>query len=162
MGPRNIDDVPALFDFCIDNGVRFSISPELDERGMPVPELSRAGTFDRYRRMMEGLIQNKRSRNSLMDLGAFLEHLTEFRPVRCHPSIAPRVYADGSFIHPCPNRCRQPLDVRGAGSWKALIVEASRLNDDLRGCTSPCFLPCYVETSLLVRKPFALLRNLGG
>ena len=161
-GPDNIDDVPALLDFVVENNVRFSIAPQLDERGMPDRRLARGETRRRYTRMMEGLARLKGRGNTLVDIQPFLEHLATFKEIRCYPEVAPRVHADGSFIHPCPVRCRENINVLAAGSWSDLVAEAELRNDSSQVCTSPCFLPCYVETSLLVRHPFSLFSELRG
>jgi MoaA/NifB/PqqE/SkfB family radical SAM enzyme len=161
-GPDNIEDAPALLDFVVENRVRFSIAPQLDDWGMPDQELVRGETYRRYTRMMEAMARLKRKGNTLVDIRPFLEHLATFKKMRCYPTVAPRVYADGSFIHPCPNRCREKTNVLAAGSWGELIREAELRNDSSAECTRPCFLPCYVETSLLVRHQFSLLSELGG
>jgi MoaA/NifB/PqqE/SkfB family radical SAM enzyme len=161
-GPDNLDDIPALLDFVVENNVRFSIAPQLDDRGMPVPGLLRGDTFRRYTRMMDSLVRRKARGNTLLDIRPFLEHLATFKKIRCHPEVAPRVYADGSFVHPCPNLCRQKTNVLAAGSWRDLIAEAEIRNHASPKCSNPCFLPCYVETSLLIQQPFSLLAEMRG
>ncbi len=158
ISPENVEEVPGVLEFVVRNGVRLSVCPELDERGMPVPGLLEPGTRERYKRLLDQLLAHKSSRNTLVDTRPFLQHLRDFRPMRCYPDVVPRVYPDGSVPSPCPARSVGLLNLLAVGRWKELMAKTK--NGRPASCRRPCFLPCYLETSLLVRHPFALLREL--
>jgi MoaA/NifB/PqqE/SkfB family radical SAM enzyme len=162
VGPENIDDVESLMAYATQHDIRFSIAPRLDEQGVPVEALFREPERTRFRCVMDRVIEHKKKTNKVVDIVPFLEHLRDFRPARCHPEVSARVYADGSLIHPCPNYCNETVDVLTAGSWKDLQDAADNRNPVPEHCERPCFLPCYLETSLLVRYPLSLLRELRG
>jgi len=159
LGPNNIEDVPGLLDFAAANNVRFTACPELDERGKPVPELLSPVMAEKYRGAIDLLLRAKRNSNVLMDIRPFFEHLRTFRDYECYPALSARIYPDGSLVLPCPNLPGERANVLTAGSLKKLMSTA---RTDARGCPQPCFLPCYLETSLLVRHPLALLAEIRG
>lgn len=154
LGQQNINDVPDLLDFATANDVRLTICPELDERGMPVPELTSPATSEKYQGVIDFLLREKRRSKVLMDTRPFFEHLRTFRSYDCYPTLSARVYPDGSLVSPCPNLSKERMNVLAAGSLRKLMAT---VRDKGRQCPQPCFLPCYLETSLLVRHPFALL-----
>jgi MoaA/NifB/PqqE/SkfB family radical SAM enzyme len=154
LGEQNIDDVPGLLDFATANNVRLTICPELDERGQPVPELTASPFTDKYQSVIDFLLREKRRGSAVMDTRPFFEHLRTFRSYECYPALSARVYPDGSLISPCPNLSKGGMNVLTAGSLRELMAT---VQVDGRHCPQPCFLPCYLETSLLVRHPFALL-----
>lgn len=154
LGRQNIDDVQGLIDFAVSSRVRLTVCPELDERGMPVPELTSPGTAEKYRGAIDLLLRTKRSSSVLLDIRPFFEHLRTFQSYECYPALSVRIYPDGSLISPCPNLSKERMNVLAAGSLRKLMAIP---RDTSRRCPQPCFLPCYLETSLLVRHPFALL-----
>ena len=156
---ENMDEIPALLRFARQNNVRFSLCPELDERHMPREELTTGQYAAKYRRTIGHVLKYNRSSNVAVDIKPVLEHMKTFEGYTCYPSLTPRVYPDGSFIFPCPTLCKRGVNVLAAGSWPRLMEAAG--NDEW-ACDAPCFLPCYLETSLLVRHPLSILKELGG
>jgi len=157
ISSRNMEDIPALLDFAAANGVRFTACPELDERGVPVPELTSPPVAERYAGVMDFLLRSKRTSGVLMDVRPFFEHLKTFRHYACYPALSLRIYPDGSCVSPCPNLSSEQVSVLTAGSLRRQLAGAAGAG---RRCRQPCFLPCYLETSLLVKHPLALLGEL--
>lgn len=157
VGADTLGDVHAVMDFAVDNNVRFTICPELDARGMPQKALLTGEPGRRYREIVDRVLACKSMNQAVLDIRPFLEHIKTFRSYRCYPTLAPRVYPDGSFVFPCPRLCRDRLNVLREASWQKLMEAVC---DRDWACETPCFLPCYLETSLLVRHPFSILREL--
>jgi len=157
IGVHNLDEVPVLLDFARRNDVRLTVCPQLDEKGEPIPALRTGETAARYSRAIQALVDRKPKDRVILDLMPFLMHIAAFRSFRCFPALAPRVYPDGTFIYPCPRLSRRNLKVLQLGSWRWLI-EAAGEGDGV--CEGGCFLPCFLETSLLVTHPFSAVREL--
>jgi len=157
IGPHNLGDIPALLDFARKNGVRLTVSPQLNEKGEPIAALREGEIGARYARAIRALAARKRKDRAILDLAPFLRHIASFRSFRCFPSLAPRVYPDGSFIYPCPRLTQRQLKVLEFESWGKLVEAAG---EGSVACTRQCFLPCYLETSLLVTHPLSALREL--
>jgi MoaA/NifB/PqqE/SkfB family radical SAM enzyme len=157
IGTHNIDDVPDLIDFAIESNVRLTISPQLDESGGPVKELFSKKIEKKYINVITKILETKSKNNVILDIRPFLEHLKNFQSFKCYPSLSARVYPDGSFIFPCPNLCNNIINVFEAGSWENIM---KAIGNKRQPCFTSCFLPCYLETSLLIKHPFSLMKEL--
>jgi len=156
IGSDNIKDVPDLLCFAEEQNIRLTVCPTLDDFGQPVGELMYGDTPDRYRKLLDDLLMLKNHSKVLMDIRPFLQHIKTFEKYQCFPEASARIYPDGSYIHPCPNLHHYKQNILEAGSWKNLKQD---LNSDQTVCDHPCYLPCYLETSLILKHPLSFLRE---
>lgn len=153
-GPDNIDDANEVFDFCLENGIEFSIQIlELDGIG-PHPKLKGHPGFSA---LVDRAIREKRKNHkSVSGSMTYLMGLKEMQPFHCFPSLNPRIDPLGGLYWPChPLSGEQggTINLREHGSWDAAIEYArATYGDPPAGCQR-CYLRCYAEFSLLAQKP---------
>jgi MoaA/NifB/PqqE/SkfB family radical SAM enzyme len=158
LSASTLEDLPDLVRFAEKNSVSLTVCPKLDDEGQPVDELRAGEGREQYRFALNDLLLKKAQGTRLMDLASFLEHIKTFEPYTCYPELSARIYPDGSFVSPCPTLSTSEMNVLRARSWKRLR-EATNGNGMV--CNRPCFLPCYLETSLMMRHPIELFRELS-
>jgi MoaA/NifB/PqqE/SkfB family radical SAM enzyme len=151
----NLDDIPELMRFAKENKVRFTLCPQLDEKGSPIKDLN-GKDKERYQNLINQILKDKGKNNAIFDIKPFLEHIKTFKKFDCYPSLTPRVYPNGDFIFPCPKLYKNKLNVLESGSWDKI---RKFMEKEKQACKKQCFLPCYIETSLLIKHPFSLLKG---
>jgi MoaA/NifB/PqqE/SkfB family radical SAM enzyme len=160
LSPETLPGAGHLLDFCAENGLCISFSPQ-SVNNWPRYELL---VSSEYRVFLEELIARKRRGAPILGSMAYLRTLLTSRPFSCYPALVPRVMPDGALIYPClpiekagTSHGGRPCNLLEVGSW----AEAFRIAGDEYGvpprvCTS-CFQQCFVEPSLMQARPFSLL-----
>jgi MoaA/NifB/PqqE/SkfB family radical SAM enzyme len=154
--PNTIEDIFALYSFARSIGVRLTVCPQL-YYGKPVSSLV---NNPRYQSLINQLIFLKKKDDTIMDTGSFLDHICSFKPYRCYPYLTPRIYPDGELVGPCPIIESMKCNLLKIGSWKRAFQLLIEKCGERFVCQNPCFLPCYLETSTLMIKPWKSLREL--
>ncbi len=165
-GPDNVDDASAVFDFCLENGLEFSIQAlEVEGKG-PHPGLRGHAGFNA---LVERAIREKRKNISAVSGSeTYLEGLKDMRPFNCYPTLNPRVDWRGRMFWPCQilnGQVEGKVDLLEHGSWDAAVAYARKTyGEPPTGCQK-CYLRCYAELSLLHERPAAfghvILQKLG-
>ncbi len=157
LTPKNVSRVQELMEFALDAGVRFSCSPMLDEKGHAHPELYSLENRIAYQKAIESIIAFKRKTGNVIDIEPYLWHVSHFQPGPCFPTLSPRVYPDGLLRLPCAVYTNATPNVLELGCWENVH---QMLKKSMMPCPEPCLLPCYLETSLLVKHPWEILPEL--
>jgi MoaA/NifB/PqqE/SkfB family radical SAM enzyme len=160
LSPETLTGVKALIDFCVENKVLISFSPQ-SFNNWPRYELT---TSIDYKAVIERIIALKKSGAPILGSMAYLKTLSNFEPYDCYPTLVPRIYPDGDLAYPCRplekgnngqgGRSINLLDVK---SWDNAWSNASAsYGQPPRTCHS-CFQQCYAEPSLMQAHPLSLV-----
>jgi hypothetical protein len=154
--PGTIKMARDVIDFCIENKVAFSISPQgLKDQ----PHEALLENAD-YKALIKDIIKLKNEGYDAVGSRIYLEHMLHFEEFQCYPTLNVRILQNGDFIYPC--RPIADLD-DGRGGIGANLLEFDHFEDAFEravkrygpppeGCQS-CFQQCFAEPSLLVGKP---------
>jgi MoaA/NifB/PqqE/SkfB family radical SAM enzyme len=160
LSPETLTGVKALIDFCVENKVLISFSPQ-SFNNWPRYELT---TSIDYKAVIERIIALKKSGAPILGSMAYLKTLSNFEPYDCYPTLVPRIYPNGDLAYPCRplekgnngqgGRSINLLDVK---SWDNAWSNASAsYGQPPRTCHS-CFQQCYAEPSLMQAHPLSLV-----
>ncbi len=144
--PHTIDDIPPLYEYARDIGVRLTVCPQL-KAGHPIPALI---DNRKYRSLVNRMLTWKQNDPTLMDTVQFLNHIKTFEPFNCYPYLTPRIYPNGELIAPCPSIRKVRLNLLNFNSWDEAFQQAIKNEGTGFRCAASCFLPCYLETSTLL------------
>ena len=154
----SLEDGLEVLRFAWSNNVRFTMTPRLTIE-KPVESLVQN---KEYEDLMSTIMALKRHGQPVMEwcTYAYLFHIQKFLPFKCYPFLTPRVYPSGELPYPCPSLGYSTYNLLGAGSWRE--VASSIRTDHGPGvhCKKFCFLPCYMEMSILLSNIFYALGEL--
>jgi MoaA/NifB/PqqE/SkfB family radical SAM enzyme len=164
LSPETLPGATALLEFCRDNGLLVSFSPQA-VNNWPRYELL---VSEEYQLFVSELITLKRQGAPIVGSTAYLRTILEFRPFSCYPTLIPRIMPTGELLFPCRPIEREQTShggrlggIREAESWARLLQKASdKFGPPPRVCTS-CFQQCFAEPSLMQARPLALLGELA-
>jgi MoaA/NifB/PqqE/SkfB family radical SAM enzyme len=160
ISPESLPDVETLLEFCIDNRLLISFSPQ-SVNNWPRYELT---TSPGYQALISRLISLKKRGAPLLGSLAYLKMLSRFEPYDCYPTLVPRIYPNGDLAYPC-----RPLEKgnNGQGGRSINLLEFKKWEDAWKlakqtygqppqNCHS-CFQQCYAEPSLMQSRPLTLM-----
>jgi MoaA/NifB/PqqE/SkfB family radical SAM enzyme len=163
LTPGNLDHAWDVLDFCVDNQMLVSFSPQA-LHNWPCYELL---VSDEFKILIEKLIEAKKSGAPILGSLAYLETLTDFSTYKCYPTAAPRVMPDGELIYPCRPVEKEKdsfggsINLKTVNSWSEAVAQ---LEDQYGAppisCMS-CYQQCYIEPSLMQAQPFVYLSELA-
>jgi len=157
--PGRVDEARRVRDFCFEIGAQFA-AQHLSIGRLPSAELDSDPEFHAF---MEELIADKRRGLPISGSELYLRRTRTMEPYACTPTVAPHVDWRGRLAYPCrelPHHIQ--VDMLAAGSYAAAFAEAKRRYGPPPSDCSRCGERCYVELSMLVRKPTALAREALG
>jgi pyruvate-formate lyase-activating enzyme len=141
--------------YCTERRIRLCLSPlhegyqvRMSERDLPA-----------YRQFVERVIDAKRRGASVSGSYAFYENVRTLAPYTCLPMLIPRILPNGHLLYPCRPRGRIAGSILELGSWRAAFEDAVRRFGKVGRCQQACRIRCYIEPSLLMRRPLGLLRE---
>jgi MoaA/NifB/PqqE/SkfB family radical SAM enzyme len=152
---ENLDEVEKIMDFCVQNNFFFSGQTALTHR-LPNRNLLES---DRYRRLVEKIIDYRRRGLPINGTPKLLRTLLEFKPFNCYPTMFPRVYPNGDVFYPC-----EPLKTIGGnlfreGSFKKVFERGKELHGDIPFCQGVCYLFGNVMTHFYVEEFWDFARD---
>lgn len=161
--PENLPDVEELIDFCSNQNLMISFSPQA-VNNWPRYELL---ISDEYKKLITKIRELKKQGAPILGSSAYLKTLGDLSPYKCYPSLVPRVMTNGDLIYPCRpiekengthgGRACNLLEV---DSWdEATDIAQKQFGPPPRICTS-CFQQCFAEPSLMQSRPFSHFREL--
>lgn len=162
--PSTLDAAMDVLAFCERERLLVSFSPQA-VNNWPHYELL---VSEKYRTLIETLIDRKRRGAPILGSFAYLESLRTFTPYACYPLLVPRIMPDGELVYPCrpierggTERGGRPCNLLDVSSWREAIDRArAQFGAPPETCAS-CFQQCFAEASLLQAQPLALLRELA-
>jgi MoaA/NifB/PqqE/SkfB family radical SAM enzyme len=153
--PGSIEHLYDVMRLCIELDIHFSPAPRMI--GV-YPDPSLVGN-ERYLHLVDAILDLKRHGMRILETDAFLRAIRDFPWFRCLPQVYVRVSPSGRVIFPClaleEGEGVSVLEHERFADALRAAGEGTRL-DQLR-CDSRCHVSCYLETSLCVTAPWALL-----
>ncbi len=162
LTPETLPGAGALLDFCVQNGLFVSFSPQA-VNNWPRYELT---VSPAYRAFIEKLLRLKRLGAPILGSEAYLKTLLDQTPYDCYPTLAPRIHPNGELAYPCRplekadnGQGGRPVNLLDVQTWDAAWAIATQsYGQPPRNCQS-CFQQCYAEPSLMASQPLALLNE---
>lgn len=160
LTPETLPGAQALLDFCIQNGILISFSPQA-VNNWPRYELT---VSPAYQAFIEKLLQLKRRGAPILGSQAYLNTLLHQTPYDCYPTLAPRIHPNGELAYPCRplekadnGQGGRPVNLLDVQTWyEAWAAAFQAYGQPPRACQS-CFQQCYAEPSLMASQPLAYL-----
>ena len=157
--PQSIQRIPDLLDFITIHDLSVSFSPQA-VHNWPAYDLL---VSEAYVDLLHQIKQRKHQGLKIVGSMAYLQHLIDFTPYQCFPTLAPRVYPNGDLLYPC-KPLKDENNFQGGvtnllehESWDAAIKTLfTECGEPPRACTS-CYQQCYAESSLMQAKPIQYL-----
>jgi hypothetical protein len=158
--PETISGIESLLDFCTQNQIYLSVSPQ-SFNNWPRYELLVSAE---YHVLIEKLIALKKRGAPLLGSMAYFKTLLIQQPYECFPTLTPRILPDGWLLYPCRpmekvegeqgGRAVNLLEVR---TWSEAWTIARQTYGEAPAACGSCFQQCYLEPSLMQTKPLQYL-----
>ncbi|MDH5606375.1 MAG: radical SAM protein [Anaerolineae bacterium] len=162
LTPDLLADIDRLFDFCRQNQILVSFSPQ-SVNNWPKYELV---TSEAYQAFMERLARRKKEEALVLGSRKYLRVMQALTPYACYPTLAPRMLPNGDLIYPCRPIQKeangfggQPCNMLEVKSWKQAAALAEQAYGQPPSMCTSCFQQCYIEPSLMQAHPAAYLRE---
>ncbi|MFH1681064.1 MAG: radical SAM protein [Candidatus Eisenbacteria bacterium] len=141
---------------CVSRGIDVCLSPLHHKYRVDWLDGSRQA----YAGLLDEIMRLKRQGASISGSHAFYENMKTMETFTCAPFAIPRIIPDGRILYPCRPRGRIGASILDAGSWERALAETAAKYGPPRPCTDSCRIRCYVEPSLLIRKPWLVLKEI--
>ena len=160
LTPETLSEFDSLLDFCSQNNVLLSVSPQ-SINNWPRYELL---VSDDYRALIERIINLKKRGAPILGSIAYLKTMVVLQPYACYPTLTPRILPDGWLLFPCRPMEKDDGEQGGrvvnlleVSSWKAAWNIAQVTYGSSPAACGSCFQQCYAEPSLMQSKPLTFL-----
>ena len=154
--PESLKGLDALLDFCIQNEVLLSFSPQ-SFNNWPRYELL---VSEEYRAAIQKIITLKKRGAPILGSMTYLKTLLDLQPYDCYPTLMPRVFPDGWLLYPCRpiekdagEQGGRPVNLKEVDSWDQAWAIAQQTYGEAPAACGSCFQQCYAEPSLMQSKP---------
>ncbi len=160
VSPQTLPGARAVLQFCQENGLLVSFSPQAV---MNWPNYDLLVSAE-YKSFLEEIIAQKKRGAPILGSLAYLRTLLDFHPYACYPTLVPRVLPGGELVYPCRpiqkennGHGGQPCNLREVRDWNEAIQKAiAEFGSPPLMCSS-CFQQCFAEPSLMQARPVAYL-----
>lgn len=153
--PTTIEDARGVLSWCLARSLRVAVNAQNDRQG-PVRELVRNESF---RRFVGELLEAKRRTRLVLGTRRYFERMFDFQPYACYPFLTPRINARGDLAWPCDNLHQWLPRIVDLGSWEEAVARAREQFGPVPDCRRACQFQCYIEPSLMVRRPWMAVRE---
>jgi MoaA/NifB/PqqE/SkfB family radical SAM enzyme len=159
LNELNLEQVPELLNFCTENKVLFSLSPQ-SVANWPKYELV---SSPHYRQTIQAVIDAKKRGAPVLGSLRYLKTIRDLQPFICYPTLIPRFYPEGALAYPC-----RPIEKENSGHgsqfseiaaghpWHSTMQSAMDEHEAPPQICTSCFQQCYIEPSLMQQHPFHL------
>ena len=151
--PDRLGDAYAMLDFCLSNSIPVRFSPQTINLS-PHPDL--IGNIE-YQRFIRKLIHLKKQTRLISGTSSFLNTILSFKQYRCHPFMIPRIFPKGELLYPCRLVSKIGGNLLSTGSWDTTVKRAVESFGLPAECYRSCQLPCYIEPSLIFKRPWEIV-----
>ncbi|HEY9153166.1 MAG TPA: DUF3463 domain-containing protein [Anaerolineales bacterium] len=160
LSPETLPDAEALLEFCIENHLLISFSPQAVNNWVRHELI----VSSEYKAFIEKLIAYKKRGAPIAGSMAYLQTLINFQPYDCYPTLAPRIMPNGDLTYPCRpfekannGQGGRPVNLLNVKTWDEAWSKAhAAYRQPPRTCHS-CFQQCYIEPSLMQTQPLTFL-----
>jgi MoaA/NifB/PqqE/SkfB family radical SAM enzyme len=160
LTPETLSGYDHLLEFCIQNKILFSVSPQ-SFNNWPRYELL---ISEEYRALIERIIKLKKHGAPILGSIAYLKTMRDLQPYACYPTLTPRVLPDGWLLYPCRpmekdngEQGGRAVNLLEVSSWQAAWNIAQVAYGTAPAACGSCFQQCYAEPSLMQSKPLTFL-----
>jgi molybdenum cofactor biosynthesis enzyme MoaA len=154
--PGNLAEVSKVLEFAMEHSLGFHLSPQI--MGTEVNPLLRG--HDGYHRLIEQVLQMKRTRRGVLGVREYIAGIRDFRAFRCHPLLMPVIRPDGRMYYPCLERKQAEISLLDAGDYAGALRAARERFGSLPACRNSCHIFCHMALSLLQSHPTSALQEL--
>jgi MoaA/NifB/PqqE/SkfB family radical SAM enzyme len=158
--PETLEGFESLLDFCIQNGILLSFSPQ-SFNNWPRYELL---VSDEYQDAVKKIISSKKRGAPILGSMAYLKTLLVLQPYDCYPTLMPRIFPDGWLLYPCRpiekddgEQGGRPVNLKDVDTWDQAWTIAQQTYGEAPTACGSCFQQCYAEPSLMQSKPLVFL-----
>jgi len=151
---ENIDEVPAILNFCLDQGIELAVVPAIVNQQ---PTILSASVEERitYVRVLDLLIKQKRKDSkSIQGSIGYLLHIRDLKPVACRPDGLLPVSPDGYVINACDADYINLWRIEGTTSIISMLRRKMDFKEPFRSCSSNCLKACYTQPAVLLKEPW--------
>ncbi len=155
VAPHTISDAREVLAFALQEGIKVSLVPQNVNIHVH-PEFKDNSD---YQALIGELMDLKEQTGLISGTRHFYKNLLTLSPFSCYPNVVARVSAKGDLYWPC-----HPLQTLGGnllklGSYDKAVQEGIQKYGILNACQRQCQMRCYIESSLLLKHPLALVRE---
>jgi MoaA/NifB/PqqE/SkfB family radical SAM enzyme len=158
IAPHTVKDARAVLGFALENGIKFSGVPQNVDFTVH-PDFKEN---HEYRDFITEVLSYKEKTGLISGTRYFLRHLLNPTQFECYPNVVARVAANGDLYWPCHPIHTVANNLLKLGSYDEAVKEGIRKYGILNACTKSCQMRCYIESSLLVKHPLALVKEFFG
>ncbi len=155
VAPHTLGDAREVLQFALQEGIRYSCIPQNVDYAVH-PGLNAS---EDYRSFIREIMELKKRNPLISGTRYFFQNILKLSPFECYPSVVARVNANGDVSWPCRPLKTVAGNLLESGSFDATVKEGIRKHGILNACDKNCQVRCYIESSLLVKHPFALVRE---
>lgn len=154
--PETLDDALDVAEFAFENGVAFTIGPELVGKN-PNPAL--IGN-KKYIALIDKVIDWKKERKPVMHGIWYLKTIRNLSEFKCHPTTVPVLFPNGDIYFPCYELRTIAGNLNKAKSWDEVWQKGIEKYGfkDWKSCTNLCHLGCYIEPTMLIEHPMEIVK----
>jgi MoaA/NifB/PqqE/SkfB family radical SAM enzyme len=151
--PENLDEVRAVMDVALSEGMGFHISPEIV--GTTVhPALPGNAA---YRALIDDVLRAKRARRGVLGVPRYFEVIRDLSDFHCHPLVMPTIRPDGRLYYPCLEAKHAEVSILEIGDYPRALAQARERFGEVPACRGCCHVFCHLGLSLYQRRPLAAL-----
>ena len=155
IDPDDLRAAAGVLKYCVERRIRICLSPV--HRNYRVEFQGEA--LREYRAFIDEVISMKRKGAPVSGSYAFYQNVKSLNRYECLPMLIPRILPTGDLLYPCRPRGHIAGNILGLGSWEATVQDAVDRYGRVDRCSDSCRIRCYIEPSLLMRKPLSLMRE---
>lgn len=157
LTPQTIPGAREVMEFCFEHGIRFAVVPAELEDGRINETLKNSGE---YRLLLQDIIAAKKMNKPVFGSFPFLNTIRSYEPFDCFPTLTPHVYPNGDLFYPCEPAQKIAANLLEVGDYRKALRMGMEKHGPLPRCRNRCHKACYVEPSVLMKKPGTLLKEM--
>ncbi len=155
VAPHTLQDAREVLEFALQEGIRYSCIPQNVDYSVHAGLNASA----EYKQFIEEIIDLKDKTPLISGTRYFFKNILKLSPFECYPSVVARVNSNGDVSWPCRPLKTIAGNLLEIGSFDATVREGIRKHGILNACDKNCQVRCYIESSLLVKHPLALVKE---
>lgn len=153
--PNTINDARSVLNYCVKRGIKVGINAQNDVHG---PTRDLLGNND-FKQFVSEIIDIKKKTKLISGTKMYYERMFGFQKYVCYPFLTPRINAKGELAYPCDNLNQWTPCILECDNWDEAVEKAKKVFGPIGKCNKICQFQCYIEPSLMVKKPWMALKE---
>jgi len=153
----SIEDTFEVMAYCFQNNISFAVVPAELEYGYLDRELVDSPG---YRDLITSIINCKKDGLPVFNSYSYLDQILNIRGFTCYPTLLPHVYPNGQLFYPCQPMRKVAGNILDFGSYDKCLREGIRKYGAVPECRDRCYIACYLESSMAMKRPLRYLRDI--